>query len=130
MTKKKILGVGVAVLLIAALLLVYSTFKEKPVQGNKSITIEVVNKAQESVMYEVTTDAEFLQQAMDEADGLEYVGEEGSYGMMMHEVNGETADWETDGSWWKVNVNGMECNYGISEQPVEDGDAFQIVYTK
>ena len=78
MTKKKILGVGVAVLLIAALLLVYSTFKEKPVQGNKSITIEVVNKAQESVMYPVNTDAEFLQQAMDEADGLEYVGEEGS----------------------------------------------------
>ena len=26
-------------------------------------------------------------------------------------------------------VNDDYCNYGISEQPVEDGDAFQIVYT-
>ena len=26
-------------------------------------------------------------------------------------------------------VNGEYCNYGVSEQPVEDGDEFSIVYT-
>lgn len=130
MTKKKIIGFGVAVVLIVALLLVYNTFREKPVEGSKSITIEVINKAQESTMYEVQTDAEFFQQAMDEAEGLEYVGKDSSYGIMMEEVNGDVADYEADGSWWRVTVNGADCNYGVSEQPVEDGDAFQIIYTK
>jgi hypothetical protein len=35
-----------------------------------------------------------------------------------------------DGAYWSFNVNGEYCNYGVSEQPVEDGDAFEIVYTK
>ena len=48
---------------------------------------------------------------------------------MINTVNGETADFNTDGAYWSFYVNGEYCNYGISEQPVEDGDAFQIIYT-
>ena len=34
------------------------------------------------------------------------------------------------GAYWGFSVNGQYCNYGIDEQPVEDGDAFVIAYTK
>lgn len=128
--KKKLLGLGVIVVVIAVLLLVYNGFKEKPVEGSKAVTIEVINSAEESVVYEVKTDAEFLGQAMDEAEGLEYVGEEGPYGVMLTEVNGEQAIYEEDGAYWSVMVNGEYGNYGVDEQPIEDGDAFQIVFTK
>lgn len=127
--KKTLLGLGALVIIIAAFALIYGKFSEKSVEGSKAVTIEVINSEEKSIMYELQTDAQFLQQAMDEAEGLEYVGEEGPYGIQVKSVNGEEAVYETDAAYWGFFVNGEYCNYGISEQPVEDGDAFQIVYT-
>ena len=127
--KKTLLGLGALVILIAALALVYGKFSEKPVEGSKAITIEVINSKEESTTYEVQTDAEFLAQAMDEAEGLEFEAEEGPYGLEVKSVNGEEAVYETDSAYWGFFVNGEYCSYGVSEQPVEDGDAFQIIYT-
>lgn len=129
-SKKKIwLGLGCLVALIVALAVIYSVFGAKPVAGSKDITIEVINKAQESTLYEVSTEAEYLRQAMEEADGLTFEGTESDYGMMVNTVNGETADYSVDGSYWSFYVNEEYCNYGIDSQPVADGDAFKIVYT-
>ncbi|MBQ8782609.1 MAG: DUF4430 domain-containing protein [Clostridia bacterium] len=126
---KKILGVCLVVVLIAALAGAYFVFGEKPVEGSKAVVIEVVNKAGESTEYEVKTDAEYLHGAMDEADGLEFSGEEGPYGYTVSVVNGESAVYETDGAYWAFYVNDEYCNYGIDSQPVNDGDEFSIVYT-
>ena len=127
--KKKLLGIGIIIILIAAMAILYGKFSEKPVEGSKSITIEVVNSKEESKVYELKTDAEYLIEAMDEAEGLTYEGEEGEFGMSIMTVNGETADFNVDASYWAFYVNDEYCNYGVSEQPVEDGDAFAIVYT-
>lgn len=127
--KKALLGVGILVVVIVALAVIYSTFSAKPVEGSKAITIEVINKAQESTVYELTTDAEYLEQAMEETEGLEYTATDGQYGKEVHSINGEKADFNTDGAYWAFSVNGEYCNYGISEQPVMDGDAFIITYT-
>lgn len=123
------LGIGCLVALFAVLAVVYSVFSAKPVAGSKDITIEVVNKAAESTVYELSTDAEYLKQAMEEADGLTFEGTESEYGMMVNTVNGETADYSVDCSYWSFYVNEEYCNYGIDSQPVVDGDAFKIVYT-
>lgn len=130
--KKVILGSGILVVLIVAMTLIWTNFREKPVAGSKEICIEVVDSKKESQVYELKTDAEFLQQAMDEAkeQGLGYEGEEGQYGLMITTVNGERAVFEEDGAYWSFYVNGEYCSYGITEQPVEDGDAFKIEYTK
>ena len=127
--KKIILGVGILVALIAVLAVVYATFGAKPVAGSKSITIEVVNSAQESEVYELNTDAEFLRQAMDEAEGLTFSGAESEFGLMIDTVNGERADYTLDGAYWSFTVNGEYSNYGIDTQPIMDGDVFGIVYT-
>ena len=130
--KKVVLGSGILVVLIVAMVLIWTNFREKPVEGSKAITIEVINLEEESKVYELKTDAEFLIEAMEEAkeQGLTYEGEEGPYGLSISTVNGERADYTLDGAYWSFNVNGEYCNYGVSEQPVEDGDAFEIVYTK
>ena len=127
--KKKLLGLGLLVVIIAAFALIYVKFSEKPVEGSKAITIEVVNSKEESTMYELQTDAEYLEQAMNEAEGLTYEAEEGPYGLAVNAVNGEVASFEENAAYWGFFVNGEYCNYGISEQPVNDGDAFQIIYT-
>lgn len=127
---KKALAAAVLVLLMAALALVYLTFSEKPVAGSKAITITVVNSAAQEKEYPLQTDALYLRQAMDECEGLAYSGTEGPYGLMIDTVNGERAVYDENGAYWGFSVNGQYCNYGIDEQPVEDGDAFVIAYTK
>ncbi len=127
--KKLITGILIMVLLIGALTAVYFVFRAKPVEGNKAIVIEVVNKEQESTIYELDTDAEYLRQAMEEAEGLSFSGTESEFGLMIDTVNGQRADYTLDGAYWSFTVNGEYSNYGIDTQPVLDGDAFAITYT-
>lgn len=127
--KTLIAGLAALVVLISVLAVIFIKFREKPVEGSKSITIEVVDKEGESKAYELKTDAEYLRQAMEEAEGLTFSGAESDYGMMVDTVNDLTADYPTDGAYWSFYVNGEYCNYGIDTQPVADGDAFSIVYT-
>ena len=128
--KKLFLGAGMLVVLIAVFAIAYGAFREKPVEGSKTITIEVINQADKSKEYEVKTDSEFLRQAMEEADGLEFSGQESEYGMMVEVVNGESAIYDKDNAYWSFMVNGEICNNGIDTQPIEDGDEFQIIYTE
>lgn len=129
LNKKGIIGVIVLVAVIAVMAVLYGTFREKPVEGSKEITIEVVSKEKKSTVYELKTDAEYLRQAMEEAEGLTFEGTESQYGLMVEVVNGEKVDFNVDKSYWGFYVNGDYCNYGIDTQPVEDGDAFKIEYT-
>lgn len=127
--KKVMIGVAALAAVAALMAVVFFVFREKPVEGNKQVTIEVVNQAQESTSYTVKTDAEYLRQAMEEADGLTFSGTESEYGMMVDTINGERADYTLDGAYWSFYVNDAYCNYGIDTQPIEDGDTFSIVYT-
>ena len=128
--RKLISGITALVLLIVVFAAVFLLFRPKTVQGAKSITIEVVDNNAASTIYDLHTDAEYLRQAMEQAEGLEFSGTESEYGMMVETVNGVTADWNVDQSYWGFYVNGDYCNYGIDTQPVVDGDAFKIVYSK
>lgn len=127
--KKKIFAVAAAVVIILGMLGVYQTFREKPVEGSKEITIEVVDKSGEILEYEIQTDAEYLFGAMQETKDLEFEYYESDYGPVITSVNGENADFETDGAYWSILVNGEYGNYGVGEQPIEDGDVFQLAYT-
>ena len=129
MKAKKIAGVAILALLIVAMAFTFTTFREKSVEGEKSIPIEVVMQDESSTVYEVDTDEEYLLGAMQAADGLTFEGEEGPYGMSISTVNGVRADYTLDGAYWGFYINGDYCNYGVSQQPVEDGDSFRIVYT-
>lgn len=129
-SKKMVAGIVLMVLLVGVMLFAYNKFREKPVEGSKSITIEVVNDKGESKSYELKTDAQYLEQAMNEAksQGFEYSGYTGNYGFTVDTVNGVYTDFIN--AYWGFYVNGEYCNYGISEQPVIDGDVFKIEWTK
>lgn len=129
--RKLWVGLTAFVVVIALLAGAYLMLKPKAQEGNKSVTITVVDKEGEKKAYQIKTDAEYLQEAMDDAkeEGLTYAGEDSEYGLMVDTVNGEKAVFEKDGAYWGFSVNGEYCNYGIAEQPVADGDAFEIAYT-
>ena len=137
--KKKIIGIIAIVLFAAVLLGVYYGFREKPENtsmgpdGNaniempgKDVAIELVGKDGAKTDFVLTTTADYLKDAMDEAEGLEYETNDG----MVMSVNGVRADYVLDGAYWAFYVNGDYCSYGIADQPVNDGDVFRIEYTK
>lgn len=127
---KKIV-IAVAALVVAAVFfgVVYVRFSPVAAVGAKEITIEVIDDKADSISYMVHTDAGFLRQAMKDAEGLTVEGTESDYGLMVDTVNGVTADYNVDGAYWAFYVDGVYCNYGVDEQPVEDGQTYQIVYT-
>ena len=123
------LGIVILAILIAGFAWVYTRFSAKPTAGTKSITIEVVDNNADTTTYDLSTDAEFLRQAMEEAEGLTFSGSESEYGLMVDTVNGIRADYVEDQAYWSFYVNDDYCNYGIDTQPVNDQDKFSIVYT-
>ena len=127
--KKLVIGLIALVVLIGVFAVVYNAFRPKPTEGSKFITINVVNSEEKTTSYPIKTDAEYLRQAMEEAEGLTFSGTESEYGMMVDTVNGERADYTEDNAYWSFFVNGEYANYGIDTQPVNDGDEFSIVYT-
>ena len=133
LNKKAIFGVVALVALIAIFAIVFTMFKPKTMEGSKTLTFEVVNKAGEITEYDVKTDAEYLRQAMEEAMaagiGFSFGGDETQYGLTLHTINGEKADFNTDSAYWSILVNGEYGNYGAENQPVADGDTYSFVYT-
>lgn len=126
---KFILGIIALVAAVALFAGIYLIFGSKPVAGSKDITINVIDDTQAVTVYQLTTDAEYLRQAMDEAEGLTFSGTESEFGLMVDTVNGVVADYNTNGAYWSFMVNGEYCNYGIDTQPVMNGDEFSIEYT-
>lgn len=127
-TKKIVAGVLGLAVLIAACAFAYVKFKPQAVEGAKTVAIEIVDDEGTSVEYEVHTDAEYLLEAMEDAEGLTFDGEDGDYGFTVYTINDVTADFNTDGAYWSFYLNDEYCNYGVSEQPVNDGDEFMIKY--
>jgi hypothetical protein len=133
---KKPIFIGVAVLiaLIAIFAVVFFVNKPQTSKGGKNITIEVTGSNGETADYELSTDAEFLKQAMDElaADNeqFSYSGTDSEYGMMVEYVNDERALYAEDGAYWALYVNGEYGQYGVDSQPVTDGDTYTWTYEK
>ena len=107
----------------------YSLFSPQAAEGSKSVMIEVKDHAQTTFTYTVHTDAEYLIDAMKDAQKLTFSGYEGPYGFTLISINGTSADWEKDNAYWCIYVNGEIGNYGISAQTVNDGDTFRFEYT-
>jgi len=76
----------------------------------------------------VHTDAEYLAQVFDEVDGLTVEGDTTEYGLYITTVNDVTADYNVDGAYWAIYVNGDYGMYGADQQPVTDGDKYTLKY--
>jgi hypothetical protein len=120
--------------LIAAALIMFGLWKglsPKPQEGSKSVTVEVVDDKGETRTYKEKTDAQYLSQLMDEmkADGdFAYEGSTSEYGLYITSINDITPDYEKDGAYWSIYVNGEYGQYGADQQPVADGDTYRFAY--
>lgn len=94
-----------------------------------TITLEVFGPDGSSKEHKVSTDSsKNLGQALMDAGLIE--GEEGAYGLYVKVVDGITADYDVDQSWWGLYKDGEMLMTGVDSTPIADGDHFELVYSK
>ena len=96
-----------------------STEAQKIVLGDGSVKITVIV---------VDADKETVGDALLEQNLIE--GEEGDYGLYVKTVNGITADYDTDQTYWAFYVNGEYASTGVDSTPVNEGDTYEFKVEK
>ena len=81
-----------------------------------------------SVFIVIVTDEQFLGAALTSLGIIE--GEQGAYGLYIKMVNGITADYDIDGSYWGFYKNGEYMMSGVDTTEIADGEHYELVYTK
>lgn len=95
--------------------------------GSKTVTVEV-KAGEKSVVFTIKTDETVLGAALI-AHGL-VEGEESAYGLYVKKVNGITADYDVDQSYWGFYKGGEYMMTGVDGTEFADGDGYELVYTK
>lgn len=126
---KSILRISVLVMLIAVIALpFFSCDKEDGSTGTEiTLTIAVTNKAGETTEQEIKTTATNLGDALVESGIVE--DNQDDYGLYILTVNGETADYSVDGSYWALLKDGEYLMTGASQTTIADGEHYELVYT-
>ena len=95
---------------------------------SKTFTFEVVPLEGETATFTITTEHQKVGDALLE-EGL-IVGEQGPYGLYVKTVNGITADYDVDGTYWAFYINGEYAMTGVDQTPVEDGATYAFKVEK
>lgn len=106
-----------------------AVYTEDTELGSGSKTVAVKVEAEErSVTFTISTDKETLGEALMEHDLVS--GEEGAYGLYIKAVNGMTADYDKDQSYWSLCKNGEPMQTGADGIKIADGEQYELVYMK
>lgn len=122
--KKKVALLACLFLVVVAVFgAIFIALRPSGTEGDKTFTLEVILTDGSSTEHQVSTDAEFVGEAL-LANGL-IAGDSGEYGLFITTVNGVTANSENQ-EWWCLTVNGEEWMYGIDQTPVTDGGHYEL----
>lgn len=120
-------GVVLFYLLAVVLAVIWQITRHASVNGAKHITVEVIHGDSSSVEFTYDTDEEYLGPLLAN-EGL-ISGPMGIYGLYVNTVDGETADYNADRSWWKLTCSGEYSQTGVDEVVIHDGDQYAWTYT-
>ena len=106
-----------------------ATYTKDTTFGNGATTVMVEVKVEEqSVTFTIKTDKTTLGEALME-HGL-IAGDVGQFGLYVKVVNGITADYDIDQSYWAFTKNGEMMMTGVDMTNIADGEHYELVYTK
>lgn len=127
--KKIIISLAAIIVAIVAIFsVILISAKPETEQGDKNITVTVVFADKSEKEFKINTNAEYLGDALLEEKIVtedEYKNGNGMYTV----IAGERADYTLDKSWWCLNIDGEMATVGINEQPIADGDSFELANT-
>lgn len=114
-------------IIIGAMLGLWMSTRETAVEGGKTITVAVNHGDKTKKVFTYRTDAGYLGEALLE-EGL-VQGETGPYGLEIHTVDGETASWEENRSYWALYIGTEYATTGADGVILTDGGEYLLEYT-
>jgi hypothetical protein len=78
--------------------------------------------------FEIHTDAKTVGEALVALELIE--GEDSQYGLYVKKVNGITADYDVDGTYWAFYVNGEYAMSGVDTTDIEAGATYMMAKSK
>lgn len=96
-------------------------------KGAKAVTVEVAAEDQ-MITFTVNTDESTVGAALLEHELI--AGEESQYGLYVKVVNGITADYDVDQSYWAFYINGEYAMTGVDSTEITEGATYRLEYTK
>ncbi len=97
-------------------------------EGDISFEFVVVDADGNEAKFTVKTDADTVGKALLDVDLI--AGEDSEYGLYVKTVNGITADYDTDGSYWAFYINGEYAMTGVDSTEIEDGATYMFKVEK
>ena len=91
-------------------------------EGATVFTFVVVDKDGNETTFEIHTDKTTVGEALQEVELI--AGEESEYGLYVKTVNGITADYNVDGTYWAFYINGEMAMTGVDSTNVEEGATY------
>lgn len=127
--KNRKLWIMIAAVVAAAAVLAGVYFARKPnaAEGTKNITVTVVHQDGTEKTFQYTTEETYLGAVL-LGEGL-VEGENSTYGLMIHAVDGEKASWDENQSYWALYVGEEYAVTGADMTPLSDGGVYKLVYT-
>ena len=95
--------------------------------GEKAVEVEVIAK-EKAVTFKINTNKETLGEALLEHELI--AGEKGAYGIYIKDVNGITADYDVDKSYWSLSKNDEYMMTGVDSEKISGGEHYELTYTK
>ena len=93
-----------------------------------SFTLLVIDGAGTETKFEITTTRTVLGDALLDEKLIE--GEQGDYGMYIKAVNGITADYDKDGTYWGFYVDGEYAMAGVDTTEIAEGATYTLKVEK
>lgn len=96
-------------------------------EGAKTVTVEVKVEEQ-TVTFTINTDKKTVGEALVENKLIE--GDQSAYGIYIKKVNGITADYDIDQSYWAFYINGEMAMTGVDSTDIDENAIYRLEYTK
>lgn len=97
-------------------------------EGNTEFVLTVTDGDGAESSFTIHTDKENVGDALTEIGII--AGEEGDYGLYVKTVNGVTADYDVDQTYWAFYINGEYASTGVDSTPVTAGDTYSFKVEK
>ena len=97
-------------------------------EGKTTFNLTVSDPDGTETLFEIHTDAKTVGEALEELELI--AGEEGDYGLYVKTVNGITADYDTDKTYWAFYVNDEYSQTGVDATKITEGDHYSFKVEK
>ncbi len=126
MNKRKWTLLIALVLIVATLTTGCSLFGPKGNNEIKHFTVTITHKDGMTKSLTCSSNAKMVGDYL-LSEGI-VKGENGPYGLYIHEVDGERAVYEEDGAFWAFYVDGEQSLTGVDQTVLEDGKNYELRY--